>query len=67
MQNRLGHSIEFSENEIESVQASESALRDSDLAVETSNLSKAQILSRTSTAMLTQAFANSRRALELLN
>ena len=67
MRNRLGYSIQFSENEIESIRASESTLRDSDIAIETSNLSKAQILSRTSTAMLTQAFANSRRALELLS
>ncbi len=67
MRNRLGHSIDFSENEIESIQNSESALRDSDIALETANLSKAQILSRTSTAMLTQAFNNSRLALELLN
>jgi len=66
MQNRLSYSIQFSENEIESIQASESALRDSDIALETSNLSKAQILSQTSTAMLTQAFDNSRRALQLL-
>ena len=67
LRNRLSYSISFSENEIESIRSSESALRDSDIALETSNLSRAQILSRTSTAMLTQAFVNSRRALQLLN
>ncbi len=66
LQNRLGHSIQFSENEIESIQSSESTLRDSDIALETSRLSKAQILSRSSSAMLTQAFVNSQRALQLI-
>ena len=66
LQNRLAYSIQFSENEIGSIQSSESALRDSDIALETSRFSKAQILSRSSSAMLTQAFVNSQRALQLI-
>ena len=56
LQNRLAYSV----------QSSESALRDSDIALETSRFSKAQILSRSSSAMLTQAFVNSQRALQLI-
>ncbi len=64
--NRLGHSIEFSENEIESMIASESTVRDADLAYESSRLARSQILSSSSRAMLTQAFASSRQVLDLL-
>ena len=66
LQNRLGYTIEFSENEIEKIQSSESTLRDADVAFEASRMSRAQILSRTSSAMLTQAFGNARRALQLI-
>lgn len=64
--NRLSHGIDFSENEIENMQASEAAVRDADIAYESSQLARAQILSGTSRAMLTQAFANSRQVLTLL-
>ena len=66
LQNRLAHSIDFSENEIENIRSSESVLRDSDVALETSKLSKSQMLSQVGTAMLTQSFLNSGRALQLL-
>ena len=66
LQNRLGHSIQFSENEIEKIQSSESTLRDADVALEASHLSRAEILSRTSSAMLTQAFGNAHLALQLI-
>ena len=64
--NRLGHGIEFSENEIENMQASEETVRDADIAYESSRLARAQILSGSSQAMLTQPFANSRQVLTLL-
>ncbi|MBT4099952.1 MAG: flagellin [Gemmatimonadetes bacterium] len=64
--NRLDHSIEFSENEIENMVASESAVRDADIAYESSRLARSQILSGSSRAMLTQAFASSRQVLDLL-
>ena len=66
LQNRLEYTIGFSENEIEKLQSSESTLRDADVAFEASRMSRAQILSRTSSAMLTQAFGNARRALQLI-
>ena len=66
LQNRLAHSIDFSENEIENIRSSDSVLRDSDVALETSKLSKSQMLSEAGTAMLTQSFINSGRALQLL-
>jgi len=66
LQNRLAHSIDFSENEIENIRSSESVLRDSDVALETSKLSKSQMLSAVGTAMLTQSFISSGRALQLL-
>ena len=64
--NRLDHNISSSENDIENVASSESTIRDADVAVASSALSRAQILSNASSAMLTQAFANSRQALQLL-
>lgn len=64
--NRLTHSISFSANEIENMTASESTLRDADMAHSASELARNEILSSTSTIMLSQAFANSRQVLTLL-
>ena len=64
--NRLTHSISFSENEIENMTASESTIRDTDMARAASEMARNEILSNTSTIMLSQAFANSRQALSLL-
>ncbi len=64
--NRLSHSIAFSENEIENMTASQSTIRDADMARSASELARNEILSNTSTIMLSQAFANSRQALTLL-
>ncbi|MFC1526630.1 flagellin [Candidatus Latescibacterota bacterium] len=66
LMNRLDHNISFSSNEIENMTSSESTIRDADVAVASSELSRAQILSEASSAMLTQAFANARQALRLL-
>lgn len=64
--NRLSHSISFSENEIENMTASESTIRDTDMARAAGEMARIEILSNTSTTMLSQAFANSRQALTLL-
>ena len=66
LQNRLASTLAFSENEVENMQASDSTLRDADMAQESSNLVRSQILRQSSSAMLVQAFSMSRLALRLL-
>ncbi|MFH1567959.1 MAG: flagellin [Gemmatimonadota bacterium] len=66
LMNRLDYSISFSENEIENMTDSESSIRDADVAQESTDFSRSLILTQASSAMLTQAFANSRQALRLL-
>lgn len=66
VQNRLSHTISFSENEIENIQASESSIRDSDIALEATNLSRSRILLQSSSSMLVQANVRSIQALTLL-
>ena len=66
VQNRLLFSIAYSENEIESIQASESSIRDADVAHEVSRFSRAQILLQSSNAMLVQSNVTSVQALTLL-
>ncbi len=51
---------------LENVTASESAIRDADFAVETSNLTRAQILVSSSTQVLQLANAQPQNALALL-
>jgi len=66
LQNRMAFTASFSENEVENMQASESALRDSDAADGATQLSRSLILTESSQAMLVQAFAGARRLLQLL-
>jgi flagellin len=66
LQNRLSHTISFSESEIENIQASEAAIRDSDIAREATDLSRSQILLRSSSSMLVQANVRAIQALTLL-
>ena len=66
VQNRLDVTIAYTENEIESIQASEASIRDADIAVEVTELSRGQILLQSSNAMLVQANASSVAALFLL-
>ena len=66
VQNRLDVTIAYTENEIESIQASEASIRDADIAVEVTELSRGQILLQSSNAMLVQANASSVAALSLL-
>lgn len=64
--NRLQHTISFTDNSIENNTNSEAALRDADMAVEVTNLTRTQILSQASTAMLSQAHLKPQAALSLI-
>ena len=66
IQNRMGFTIRSLENAIESLQASESSIRDADVAEEVSGFTRAQILVQASTALLAQANAIPQNALTLL-
>ena len=66
IQNRLGFTIRSLENAFENVQASESTIRDADIAEEVSAFTRAQILVQSSTALLAQANAIPQNALSLL-
>jgi len=66
IQNRLGFTIRSLENTVENVQASESSIRDADMAHEVSQFTRAQILVQASTALLAQANAIPQNALTLL-
>jgi flagellin len=64
--NRLQHSMNFTNNSIENNTNSEATLRDADLAVEVTRLTRGQVLSQAATALLAQANSNPQRALRLL-
>ena len=64
--NRLQNTINFTSNSIENNTNSEATLRDADLAVEVTRLTRGQVLSQAATAMLAQANSNPQRALRLL-
>jgi len=66
IQNRLGFTVRALENTIENVQASESTIRDADMADEVSQFTRAQILVQASTSLLAQANAIPQNALTLL-
>ncbi|SVC18195.1 uncharacterized protein METZ01_LOCUS271049 [marine metagenome] len=66
VQNRLDHTTESLANAIENLQASESAIRDTDVAEEISALTRSQILTQAATAMVAQANTLPRNALTLL-
>ena len=66
IQNRLGYTIRSLENAVENVSASESSIRDADIAEEVSAFTRAQILVQSSTALLAQANAIPQNALSLL-
>jgi flagellin len=65
-QNRLGFAVAYTENEVENIQASESAISDADIASEVSDFTRSQILSQAATAMLAQANVLPQNALALL-
>ena len=66
LQNRLAHSLSFSEIEVENMQDSDSAIRDADVARESTRFSRSQILRQSSSAMLVKAFDTTRLSLQLL-
>jgi flagellin len=65
-QNRLEHAIRGIDIGAENLQASESRIRDTDMAYEMVNYTKNQILSQSGTAMLAQANQRSQSVLQLL-
>lgn len=64
--NRLDYTVSFTEGAIEGVTASESAVRDTDVAWETSHLARGQILQQMSTAAMLQSRVSTDIALSLL-
>ncbi len=64
--NRLEHAAKGLMNAYEDVQASESRIRDADMAEEMAEFTKDQILVQAATAMLAQANAKSQTVLQLL-
>jgi len=65
-QNRLGYSLRNAENSIENNVASESVIRDADIAHEVSGFTQSQILVQATTSMLAQANVLPQNALSLL-
>lgn len=66
IQNRLAFTVASANNAIENIQASESSIRDADVAKEVSEFTRAQILTQAATAVLAQANAIPQTALSLL-
>lgn len=66
LQNRLGFTVAYTENEVENIQASESSISDADIANEVSEFTRSQILAQAATAMLAQANVLPQNALALL-
>ena len=67
MQNRLMSTINNLSISIENVAAANSRIRDVDVAEETSNLTKQNILLQAGTSVLAQANQTAKSALQLLN
>ena len=66
MTNRLEHALANQENQEQNMQAAESVIRDADFAYETTQFTRNQILSQSSTAMLSQANMIPQSVLSLL-
>jgi flagellin len=65
-QNRLQSTISNLEVQKENLAAANSRIRDTDIAIETSNLTKSNILMASSTSVLAQANASGQQALKLI-
>ena len=65
-QNRLSSTISNLANVSQNISAANSQIKDADFALETSKMSKAQILQQAGTAMLSQANASAQSVLSLL-
>ena len=66
VQNRFEHTIANLGVAVENLSASESRIRDTDMAAEMTNLTKHQVLSQAGTAMLAQANQSTSSVLTLL-
>jgi len=66
VQNRLSSTISNLQNIVENVSSARSRIRDTDYAVETSNLAKNQVLQQAGLSVLSQANASSQSVLTLL-
>ncbi|MCJ8320023.1 MAG: flagellin [Colwellia sp.] len=66
IQNRLSSTISNLANVSQNISAANSQIKDADFALETSKMSKAQILQQAGTAMLSQANASAQSVLSLL-
>jgi flagellin len=66
MTNRLEHALSNQENQEQNMQAAESVIRDADFAYESTQYTRNQILSQSSTAMLAQANTVPQSVLQLL-
>jgi flagellin len=64
--NRLDHTVSNLMNRVENQSAAKSRIEDTDFAVESANLAKAQVLQQAGTAMLAQANASGQSVLSLL-
>jgi len=67
LQNRLGSSLNNLNVYIENLQGANSRIRDTDIAEETSELTKSNILNQANIAVLSQANSNAQVALKLLS
>ena len=65
-QNRLEHTITSTDNTVENIQASESRIRDTDMAQEMMNYTKSNILTQAAQSMLAQANQAPNQVLSLL-
>jgi flagellin len=65
-QNRFEHTINNLNTAIENTTASESRIRDTDMASEMTNFTQAQVLQQAGTAMLAQANSSTQSILKLL-
>ncbi|MDZ7639337.1 MAG: flagellin [Bryobacterales bacterium] len=65
-QNKLQYSINLAQSQISSFSAAESRIRDADIALEASNLTKAQVVQQASLAALAQANSAPQAVLALL-
>ena len=66
IENRLDHTINNLSNVVTNTSAAKGRIEDADFAVESTNLTKAQILAQASTSMLAQANQSKQTVLSLL-
>jgi flagellin len=66
IQNRFEHTINNLNTEVENLTASESRIRDTDMAQEMTNFTRTQVLTQAGTAMLAQANQWTQSILKLL-